>query len=383
MNEQQQEKRQGIVVWAAQEYGVEAGKVIAILRATAFAQKAGDDPATDAEVAALLNVAREYKLNPFLRQLYAFKARGGGGIVPIVGVDGWARIVADHPQCDGFEFRESEQVTKHDGKEVPVWIECKMFRKDRQHPVVVRERFDECVRPGNAWSQTPSRMLRHRAFMQAGRLTLGLTGIFDESELPPEIDVGGSSAVPTTGPAPASKTDGLATELAKRAKPKPKAEDVSEVDPDTGEVLGAEPERGFPPTDAELEAALAAITDAASGQLALDMIHRLPTGSKRDAFLLRWNERCAVPEPAPAQPDPAPEPKEKKSKAKKPVADTAIKDKVIADMVATDSVEKLDDVAEKANLAYAWPRELLGPLNAAYVAHLTKLEQTQGKFGSE
>jgi phage recombination protein Bet len=351
---EQQEKRQGIVVWAAQEYGVEAGKVIGILRATAFAQKAGDDPATEAEVAALLNVAREYKLNPFLRQLYAFKARGGG-IVPIVGVDGWARIVADHPQCDGFEFRESEQVTKHDGKEVPVWIECKMFRKDRQHPVVVRERFDECVRPGTGWSQTPSRMLRHRAFMQAGRLTLGLTGIFDEGELPPEIEVGGSSAAPLPT---ASKTDGLATELAKRAKPK----DVSDVNPDTGEVLDAKL-----PTDVELEAALAAITDAASGQRALDMIHRLPTGSKRDAFLLRWNEQTAQPPAEPTEP--------KKSKAKKPVADSVIKDKVIADMLATDSVEKLDDVAEKANLAYAWPRELLGPLNAAYVDHLNKLEK--------
>ena len=33
------------------------------------------------------------------------------GIVPVVGVDGWSRIINNHPQFDGMEFKYSEETT--------------------------------------------------------------------------------------------------------------------------------------------------------------------------------------------------------------------------------------------------------------------------------
>ena len=52
---------------------------------------------------ALLIVANQYGLNPWTKEIYAFPDRQNG-IVPIVGVDGWARILNENPNFDGIEF---------------------------------------------------------------------------------------------------------------------------------------------------------------------------------------------------------------------------------------------------------------------------------------
>lgn len=170
-------ERQGIVAWAAQAYGVDPGKVIGILNATCFSQGKGEDPATDAEVASLMIVARAYGLNPFLRELFAFRDKKGG-IVPVVGVDGWSRIINDKTQFDGLEFRYPPDATK----DAPEWIECVIYRKDRSHPTIVRERLSECKRSTGPWQSHPSRMLRHKALIQCARVAFGFAGIYDEDE---------------------------------------------------------------------------------------------------------------------------------------------------------------------------------------------------------
>ena len=53
---------------------------------------------------ALCVVAQQYGLNPFTRELYAFPDRNNG-IVPVVGVDGWSRIINDNPQFDGMDLQ--------------------------------------------------------------------------------------------------------------------------------------------------------------------------------------------------------------------------------------------------------------------------------------
>jgi hypothetical protein len=49
---------------------------------------------------ALLIVADQYGLNPWTKEIYAFPDKSNG-IVPVVGVDGWARIINTHEQFDG------------------------------------------------------------------------------------------------------------------------------------------------------------------------------------------------------------------------------------------------------------------------------------------
>lgn len=125
---------------------------------------------TDEQFTTLLIVASQYGLNPFTREIYAFPDRNNG-IVPVVGVDGWARILNGNPQFDGMEFEQDNESCT-----------CKIYRKDRTHPVSVTEFMSECRRETQPWKSHPKRMLRHKTMIQAARLAFGFAGIFDDDE---------------------------------------------------------------------------------------------------------------------------------------------------------------------------------------------------------
>ncbi|WP_424034483.1 phage recombination protein Bet [Neisseria bacilliformis] len=139
-------------------------ELVQTLKATAFKGNA-----TDAQFNALLIVATQYSLNPFTSEIYAFPSNNG--ITPVVGVDGWARIINGNPAFDGMDFQQ-------DGESCT----CRIYRKDRSHPIVVTEYMDECRRNTQPWKSHPRRMLRHKAMIQAARLAFGFTGIYDEDE---------------------------------------------------------------------------------------------------------------------------------------------------------------------------------------------------------
>ncbi len=173
----------------AHRYGVDEKKMLATLKATAFRQRDGQD-ITNEQMMALLVVADQYKLNPFTREIYAFPDKNLG-IVPIVGVDGWSRIINSHPQFDGMEFRYSEDTVDNlpgQQRPAPEWIECIMYRKDRDKPVTVREYLDEVYRApfkqgmSGPWQTHTRRMLRHKAMIQAARLAFGFVGIYEPDE---------------------------------------------------------------------------------------------------------------------------------------------------------------------------------------------------------
>jgi phage recombination protein Bet len=155
----------GLVQRMGAAYGVDGGKLYETLKATAF--KGG---ASDAQMMALMIVADQYGLNPFCREIYAFPDKNNG-IVPVVGVDGWARIINSHPEFDGMEFdQDDEQCT------------CTIYRKDRSHPVSATEYMEECKRGTGPWQSHPKRMLRHKAMIQAARLAFGYVGIYEKDE---------------------------------------------------------------------------------------------------------------------------------------------------------------------------------------------------------
>lgn len=155
----------------AERFHVDPSAVATLLRQTVM--RSG----TDVEMVAFAIVANQYGLNPFTKELYAFPAKGGG-IVPVVGIDGWARIVNNQPGFDGAEFREA---WSQDGK-TPVSVMCSIYHKERQHPTTVTEYYAECCRPTEPWKQMPMRMLRHKAFIQCARIAFGLGGLYDEDE---------------------------------------------------------------------------------------------------------------------------------------------------------------------------------------------------------
>lgn len=168
-----------LLIKMAERYTVEPSKMLATLKATAFR---GD--VSNEQMMALLIVADQYNLNPWLRQIYAFPDTRNG-IVPVVGVDGWTRIINEHPQFDGMEFKEAAAQRK-EGRipdyGIPVWIECVIYRKDRAHPIAAREYFEEVRRDTPSWKSHPRRMLRHKALIQCARMAFGFAGIYDPDE---------------------------------------------------------------------------------------------------------------------------------------------------------------------------------------------------------
>jgi len=127
-------------------------------------------PVSDAQMTALLIVAQQYGLNPFTREIYAFPDKGG--IVPVVGIDGWSRIINSRKEFDGMDFDQNAESCT-----------CTIYRKDRSHPIKVTEWMAECKRPNaGPWQSHPYRMLRHKAMIQCARLAFGFAGIFDQDE---------------------------------------------------------------------------------------------------------------------------------------------------------------------------------------------------------
>lgn len=158
----------------------DTGELVSVLKATAFKGQV-----TDAQMSALLIVANQYGLNPWTKEIYAFPDKNNG-IVPVVGVDGWARIINGNPAFDGMEFREDAESCT-----------CIIYRKDRSHPVSVTEYMSECKRNAGPWQSHPRRMLRHKATIQCARLAFGFAGIFDqdEAERITERDMGRAAVV--------------------------------------------------------------------------------------------------------------------------------------------------------------------------------------------
>lgn len=194
----------------AAKYSVDPAKMMTTLKATAFK---GD--VSNEQMMALLIVADQYSLNPWTKEIYAFPDRQNG-IVPVIGVDGWSRIINSHDQFDGMSFKQDDDSCT-----------CTIFRKDRRHPVEVTEYMSECKRNVGPWQSHPKRMLRHKAMIQCARLAFGFVGVYDHDEAERIVE---RDITPEADPLPmTSRTEAIKAKL-KKTKPET-------IDHETGEVF--------------------------------------------------------------------------------------------------------------------------------------------------
>jgi phage recombination protein Bet len=199
----------------------DTSKLLDTLKATVF------KGATNEELMALTVVANQYRLNPLTKELYAFPAKGGG-IVPVVSIDGWLRIINDHPQMDGIE-------TSYDVAEdnQPISCTATIWRKDRSKPIIVTEVLSECRRNTEPWKM-PFRMLRHKAIIQCARVAFGFSGIMDEDEA--------TALRPVTGTVVEKQPFAMPTAPAIEDKPAPAAKRAKKAEPAEAFALDAAPE---------------------------------------------------------------------------------------------------------------------------------------------
>lgn len=243
-------RRLSLVAKFAERYSIEPEKLLTTLKATCFKVEAGE--VSNEQMAALLVVADQYRLNPFTREIYAFPDKNKG-IVPIVSIDGWARIINEQASLDGIEFVDGPSA---DGG-APEWIECVIHRKDRAHPIRVRERMKECKRGTGPWSSHPARMLRHKALIQCSRVAFGFAGIYDQDEAEAIIERDITPVRDDTPPQ--SRTASMVERARKRQEPQ-------DVAPEPKPVQDA----GGAPYPSE-EIALLAVDNAQTSEAALEV----------------------------------------------------------------------------------------------------------------
>ena len=174
------------------------------LKATVFRVKENDKmrEASDEEFMSLMVIANTYKLNPIIKELYAFPQKGGG-IVPIVSTDGWTRLMTTHKEYRCHSFRYAEKiVTMKNAKPCPEWCEIDIEKKDGSH-VVIREYLDEVFRDlsyVSAWQTHTKRFLRHKTKIQGAREAFGFSGIYEEDEAERIIEITEKQAIPDMMP---------------------------------------------------------------------------------------------------------------------------------------------------------------------------------------
>lgn len=178
-----------LVVRFADRFSIDADKMITTLKATAFRQRPNRDGSvrecSNEELMMLLTICDRYGLDPFTREIFAFLDVKSGAIIPVVSVDGWIRLINERQELQAIEFTYSPETVEHKGKTCHVWIECVISRSDRSAPARIREYFAEVVRKvdfATPWDTHPNRMHRHKALIQAARVSFGFGGIHDDDE---------------------------------------------------------------------------------------------------------------------------------------------------------------------------------------------------------
>jgi hypothetical protein len=118
----------------------------------------------------LLRLANKYRLDPLSDEITLLQNQDQT-YQPFITIDGWSKLMNDHPQYAGMSLRDSSELK--DG--IPTWIECTIYRNDRILPIVIKEYYEEVKTDHPSWQQMPRRMLRHRVIQQCARLALSVS----------------------------------------------------------------------------------------------------------------------------------------------------------------------------------------------------------------
>lgn len=262
----------------AAKASLDATRYVATLRATVMPSKT---EVSNEQLAAFLSVADHYDLNPLIKEIYAFPGKGGG-IVPVVSVDGWISLINRQQQNDGVAFDDE---LDESGTNL-IAVTCRIFRKDRSHPTEVTEYMAECRRDTDVWKKWPRRMLRHKALIQCARIAFGLSGIYDPDEAE-RMGVAGDVVALTAADVPSAPPKAPTA-----ARP-----EAEVIDGDTGEVLPASsdaPATGDPPADPleRFKAALAAAKTPGAADKVWDLFEpEMPDGEANKPWADAYNDR--------------------------------------------------------------------------------------------
>ena len=115
----------------------------------------------------LLRSMQSLHLDPLCEEI-GFTQYDDGQWQVFITIEGCSKLLNQHPQFNGLVFTQADTLID----EVPEWMECSIYRKDREVPTTVREYLMEVRGETSIWQKMPRRMLRHRALQQCVRLAI-------------------------------------------------------------------------------------------------------------------------------------------------------------------------------------------------------------------
>ena len=117
-----------------------------------------------------LRLILKHGLDPFTDEI-AIHRYEDGHWQAFITIDGWSKLINEHPAFNGISFTESTELIGG----IPSWMGCAIYRNDRVVPIEVKEYLCEIQTEHSIWKEMPRRMLRHRVIAQCARLAFGVS----------------------------------------------------------------------------------------------------------------------------------------------------------------------------------------------------------------
>ena len=118
-----------------------------------------------------LHQVGKYQLDPISEEILLIKSQEDT-YQTIITIDGWCRLINQHPSFAGLTLKESIELKD----DIPLWMECSIYRHDRVLPITIKEYFSEIKTEHMLWKTMPRRLLRHRTIQQCARVAFGIYG---------------------------------------------------------------------------------------------------------------------------------------------------------------------------------------------------------------
>ena len=158
----------------------------AVVKNQVISLRENEPPASDAEILHVLSVMQKYELDPFVKQVYAFRHQGKLNVA--VGIDGWIDLAQRNPKFLGvtYKFPEVEAMPEMpDGKMAWPWVKATCHVNGR-HPTVAYAFLDEWFVKGTGnrksnWEEKPNYRLKMKAHNLSVREGLGIS-LYDDAD---------------------------------------------------------------------------------------------------------------------------------------------------------------------------------------------------------
>ena len=96
-------------------------------------------------------------LEPLNEEL-GFTQYEDGSWQAFIAIEGCSKLLNTHPQFNGPVFNQADSLIE----DIPEWMECSIYRKDRIPPITIREYLVEVRSDKVIWQKMPRRKLRYR-----------------------------------------------------------------------------------------------------------------------------------------------------------------------------------------------------------------------------